>query len=48
MHDTHVMVAPIRHAEVERGKARPLPPGLQMLHAYTMLTAGSKQVSIVV
>ena len=27
---------------------RLLPPGLQVLHAYTMLTAGSKQVSIVV
>ena len=45
---THVMIAPIRCAEVESGKAHPLPPGLQMLHAYTMLTAGSKHVSIVV
>ena len=47
-HDTHVMVVPIRCTEVESGKAHPLPPGLQVLHAYTMLTAGSKQVSIVV
>ena len=44
----HIMIAPIRHAEVENGKARPLPPGLQVLHAYTMLTAGSKHVSIMV
>ena len=47
-HDTHIMVAPIRHVEVESGKAHPLPPGLQVLHAYTMLMAGSKQVLIVV
>ena len=36
------------HAEVESGKAHPLPPGLQVLHTYTMLTADSKHVSIVV
>ena len=48
VHDTHVMVAPIRHAEVERGKVHPLPPGLQVLHACTTLMTGSKQVSIVV
>ena len=46
--DTHIMVVPIRHADVECGKAHPLPPGLQVLHVYTMLTAGSKQVLIVV
>ena len=46
--DTHIMVVPIRHAEVESGKAHPLPPGLQVLHVYTTLTAGSKQVLIVV
>ena len=46
--DTHIMVVPIRRAEVVRGKVHSLPPGLQELHAYTMLTAGSKQVSIVV
>ena len=45
--DTHVMVVPIRHTEVESGRACQLPLGLQVLHAYTMLTAGSKQVSIV-
>ena len=47
-HDTHVMVVPIRHVDVESGKAHPLPPGLQVLHTYTMLPAGSKQVLIVV
>ena len=47
-HDTHLMVVPIRHADVENRKARQLPPGLQVLHAYTTLTAGSKQVLIVV
>ena len=47
-HDTHVMVVPIRCAEVKSGKSCLLPLGLQVLHAYTMLTAGSKQVLIVV
>ena len=47
-YDMHIMVAPIRHKEVVIGKAHPLPPGLQVLHAYTMLMAGSKQVLIVV
>ena len=42
------MIVPLRHAVVESGKAHPLSPGLQVLHAYTMLTAGSKHVSIVV
>ena len=36
-HDMHVMIMPIRHAEVESGKACPLPPGLQVLHAYITL-----------
>ena len=47
-HHMHVMIMPIRCAEVESGKAHPLPPGLQVLHAYTTLTAGSKHVLIVV
>ena len=47
-HDIHIMVVPIRCTNVESGKACPLCPGLQVLHAYTMLSAGSKQVSIVV
>ena len=42
------MVVPIRHAEVVWGKVHLLSPGLQVLHAYTLLTAGSKQVSMVV
>ena len=46
--DMHLMVVPIKYADVESGKAHPLPPGLQVLHAYTTLTAGSKHVSIVV
>ena len=45
---THVMIVPLRHAVVESGKACPLPPGLQVLHAYITLTAISKHVSIVV
>ena len=47
-HNMHVMVAPIGHAEVKQGRAHQLPPGLQVLHAYMTLTAGNKQVSIVV
>ena len=42
------MVVPIRRAEVKSGRACQLPPGLQVLHVYTTLTAGSKQVLIVV
>ena len=45
---THIMIAPLRCAAVGSGKAHPLPPGLQVLQAYTMLTAGSKHVSIMV
>ena len=29
-HDMHLMVAPIRCADLESGKAHPLPPGLQV------------------
>ena len=46
--DMHLMIVPIGHADMESGKAHPLPPGLQVLHAYTMLMAGSKHVLIVV
>ena len=48
VHDMHVMVTPIGHAELKQGRAHQLPPGLQVLHAYTTLMAGNKQVSIVV
>ena len=47
-HDTHLMVVPIRCTDMESGKTCPLLPGLQVLHAYTMLLAGSKQVLILV
>ena len=47
-HDTHIMVTPIGHAKLKQGKACQLPPGLQVLHAYTTLMAGCKQVLIVV
>ena len=42
------MIAPLRCSEVESGKAHPLPPGIQVLHSYTTLTAGNKNVLIVV
>ena len=47
-HDTHVMVTPIGHVELKQDRGCQLPPGLQVLHAYTTLTAGCKQISIVV
>ena len=47
-HDTHVMVTPIGRAELKQDRGRQLPPGLQVLHAYMTLTAGCKQISIVV
>ena len=48
VHDTHVMVTPIGHAELGQGRMCQLPPGLQVLHVYMTLVAGNKQVSIVV
>ena len=47
-HDTHVMVTPIGHAELKQDRGHQLPPGLQVLHTYMTLTAGHKQISIVV
>ena len=47
-HDTHVMVTPIGHAELRQDRGHQLPPGLQVLHTYTTLTAGHKQILIVV
>ena len=47
-HDTHVMVTPIGCTELKQDRGRQLPPGLQVLHAYTTLVAGCKQISIVV
>ena len=48
IHDTHVMVTPIRCTELKQDGGHQLPPGLQVLHVYTTLTAGCKQISIVV
>ena len=45
---THVMVTPIGCSEAEQGRECQIPPGLQVLYAYTTLPAGNKQVSIVV
>ena len=47
-HDTHVMVTPKGRAELKQDGGCQLPPGLQVLHVYTTLTAGCKQISIVV
>ena len=47
-HDTHVMVTPIGCTELKQDRGCQLPPGLQVLHTYTTLTAGRKQISIVV
>ena len=46
--DTHVMVTPIGCTELKRDGGCQLPPGIQVLHVYTTLTADSKQISIVV
>ena len=46
-HDTHVMVTPLGCVELKRDGGHQLPPGLQVLHVYTTLTAGCKQISIV-
>ena len=43
-----VMVAPLGCSEMKQGRECQITPGLQVLHAYTTLPAGSKQVSIVV
>ena len=42
------MVTPIGWAEVKQDGGHQLPPGLQVLHTYTTMTAGCKQTSIVV
>ena len=47
--DTHVMVTPYRTCtELKQDGGHQLPPGIQVLHVYTTLTADSKQISIVV
>ena len=47
-HNAHVMVMPVGCAELKWDGGCQLPPGLQVLHVYTTLTAGCKQISIVV
>ena len=48
-HDMHLMVVPIRHADVKSGKVHPTAPRItSVAHLHTTLSAGSKQVSIVV
>ena len=47
-HDAHVMVMPVGCAELKWDGGHQLSPGLQVLHMYTILTAGCKQISIVV
>ena len=48
LRDTHVMVTPIGRTELKQDRGCQLPPGLQVLHTYTTMTAGRKQISIVV
>ena len=43
----HIMITPLR-AEGQLWGARPLPPGLHVLHAYTCLKNGSGKVSLIV
>ena len=44
----HIMITPLRAGEGQPWEARPLPPGLHVLHAYTHLKNGSGKVSLVV
>ena len=45
---THVMITPLKAGEGQVQEARPLPPGLHVLHAYTRLKNGSGRVSLMV
>ena len=47
-HMAHVMIIPLKAGEGQPWEARPLPPGLHILHAYTRLKNGSGRVSLVV
>ena len=44
----HVMITPLKVGEGQPWGARPLPPGLHILHTYTHLKNGSSRVSLVV
>ena len=44
----HVMITPLKVGEGQPWEARPLPPGLHILHAYMHLKNGSGRVSLMV
>ena len=44
----HVMITPLKAGEGQPWEARPLPPGLHILHVYTHLKIGSGRVSLMV
>ena len=44
----HVMIMPLKAGESQLQEARPLPPGLQVLQAFTHLKNGSSRVSLMV
>ena len=44
----HIMVTSLRAGETQPGGARPLPPGLHVLHTYIRLKMSSSKVSMVV
>ena len=44
----HVMIMPLKAGEGQPWEARPLPPGLHILHTYTRLKNGSNRVSLMV
>ena len=44
----HVMIMPLKAGESQSWEARPLPPGLHILHAFTHFKNGSGRVSLVV
>ena len=46
--DTHVMVMPVGRVGLKQDRGCQLPPRLQVLHTYTTMMAGCKQISIVV
>ena len=46
--DMHIMITPLGRAELKQDRGHQLPPGLHVLHTYTTMAAGCKQISIVV
>ena len=44
----HMMITPLKAGEAQSWEARPLPPGLHVLHAFTHLKNGSGRVSLMV